>query len=317
MELHLGPSCRKVMNRRMQKKQKTTVKKAAAGRKADRRQSIEKFIKKNKVITDWLREGGAGRGELLMILTEKLPRADRKKLERTADAVIELEPDLVRRIIEIERENRQLRSLSLTDELTGLYNKRFFKMQLGVEMARSKRTGQPCCMAILDFDNFKEINDSLGHSEGDRFLKEMGLLMRDRLRPTDFLCRLGGDEFGILMPATGLVDAIGIARRLQQFIMDIHWKKCITTASIGMAEYEPSEKAALEEFFNLADAELYKAKKDGKNKISYTAGGVERRIAAAEPVSLHERELLLKMKGEKPPRQGTPHREDSKQTEGK
>jgi len=127
-----------------------------------------------------------------MILTEKLPRADRKKLEHTADAVIELGADLVRRIIEIERENRQLRSLSLTDELTGLYNKRFFKMQLGVEMARSKRTGQPCCMAILDFDNFKEINDSLGHSEGDRFLKEVGLLMRDRLRPTDFICRLGG-----------------------------------------------------------------------------------------------------------------------------
>ena len=290
------------MNRRMPKKQKITGEKTAVRKKADKRQSIEKFIKKNKVISDWLREGGAGRGELLMILTEKLPRADRKKLDRTADAVIELGADLVRRIIEIERENRQLRSLSLTDELTGLYNKRFFKMQLGVEMARSKRTGQPCCMAILDFDNFKEINDSLGHSEGDRFLKEVGLLMRDRLRPTDFICRLGGDEFGILMPATGLVDAIGIARRLQQFIMDIHWKKFITTASIGMAEFDPSEKAALEEFFNMADIELYRAKKDGKNKISYTSGGIERRIAAAEPVSLHERELLLKMKGEKPPK---------------
>ncbi len=305
------------MNRRMQKKQETTGRKTVAGSRADRRLSIEKFIKKNKVIADWLREGSAGRGELLMILTERLPRADRKKLERTADAVMELGADLVRRIIEIERENRQLRSLSLTDELTGLYNKRFFKMQLGVEMARSKRTGQSCCMAILDFDNFKEINDSLGHSEGDRFLREVGLLMRDRLRPTDFLCRLGGDEFGILMPATGLVDAIGIARRLQQFISDIHWKKCITTASIGLAEYEPSEKGDLEEFFNLADAELYKAKKDGKNKISYTAGGVERRIAAAEPVSLRERELLLKMKGEKPSRQGTPHRDDMKRTKGK
>ena len=252
------------------------------------------------MISDWLREGGAGRGELLMILTEKLPRADRKKLERTADAVIDLGADLVRRIIEIERENKQLRSLSLTDELTGLYNKRFFKMQLGVETARSKRTGQPCCMAILDFDNFKEINDSLGHSEGDRFLTEVGLLMRDRLRPTDFLCRLGGDEFGILMPATGLVDAIGIARRLQQFITDIHWKKCITTASIGMAEFDPAEKVSLEEFFNLADIELYRAKKDGKNRISYAAGVIERRMAAAEPVSLRERELLLKVKGEAP-----------------
>ena len=69
-----------------------------------------------------------------------------------------------------------------------------------------------------------------------------------------------------------------------------------------MAEFDPSEKAALEEFFNMADIELYRAKKDGKNKISYTSGGIERRIAAAEPVSLHERELLLKMKGEKPPK---------------
>jgi len=286
----------------MPKKQKITGKKTAAGKKADKRQSLENIIKKNKMISDWLREGGAGRGELLMILTEKLPKTDRKKLERTADAVIELGADLVRRIIEIERENKQLRSLSLTDELTGLYNKRFFKMQLGVETARSKRTGQTCCMAILDFDNFKKINYSLFHSEGDRFLTVVGLLMRDRLRPTDFLCRLGGDEFGILMPATGLVDAIGIARRLQQFITDIHWKKCITTASIGMAEFDPAEKVSLEEFFNLADIELYRAKKDGKNRISYAAGVIERRMAAAEPVSLSERELLLKVKGEAPPK---------------
>ena len=285
----------------MPMKKKVTGEKTTAVKKVDKRQSIEKIIKKNKVISDWLREGGPGRGELLMILTEKLPRADRKKLERTADAVIGLGADLVRRIIEIERENRQLRSLSVTDELTGLYNKRFFKIQLGVEMARSRRTGHPCCLAILDFDNFKEINDSLGHSEGDRFLMEVGLLMRDRLRPTDFLCRLGGDEFGILMPATGLVDAIGIARRLQQFITDIHWKKCIITASIGMAEFEPAAKVELDELFNLADIELYRAKKDGKNKISYT-GVIERRIAAAEPVSLRERDLLLKVKSETPPK---------------
>lgn len=284
----------------MPKKPETTVR-PYLGRKTDKSRSIEKIIKKNKVISNWLKNGGTGRGKLLMVLTEKLTGEGKKKIESSDDAVIELGAETLRRIIEIERENRHLRSLSLTDELTGLYNKRFFQVQLGVEVARSRRTGQPFCLAILDFDNFKEINDSLGHAEGDRFLREVGLLMRDRLRPTDFLCRLGGDEFGILMPATGLVDAIGIARRLQQFITDIHWKKCIITASIGMVEFDPVAKTELDDLFHLADMELYRAKKDGKNKISYR-GIVERRVAAAEPVSLQERDLLLKSRGEKPPK---------------
>ncbi len=271
------------------------------GRKTDKSRSIEKIIKKNKLISNWLKNGGTGSAKLLMVLTEKLTGEVKKKIESSADAVIELGADTLRRIIEIERENRHLRSLSLTDELTGLYNKRFFQVQLGVEVARSRRTGQPFCLAILDFDNFKEINDSLGHAEGDRFLREVGLLMRDRLRPTDFLCRLGGDEFGILMPATGLVDAIGIARRLQQFITDIHWKKCMITASIGMVEFDPVAKTELGDLFHLADMELYRAKKDGKNKISYR-GIVERRVAAAEPVSLQERDLLLKARGGKSPK---------------
>jgi diguanylate cyclase (GGDEF)-like protein len=282
-------------------KKKVTGKKTDAGRKIGKRRSIEKIIKKNRMISDWLREGGTRGGRLLLILTDKPLGTGRKKSKGPADAVIEVGADTLKHILEIEKENRQLRSLSLTDELTGLYNKRFFKIQLGVEMARSRRTGQSFCLAILDFDNFKVINDNLGHSEGDRFLKEVGLLMRDRLRPTDFLCRLGGDEFGILMPATGLVDAIGIARRLQQFITDIHWKKYLITASIGMVEFDPASKAELDDIFNLADTELYRAKKDGKNKIAYR-GTIERRVAPAEPVSLQERDLLLKTRGEIPPK---------------
>ena len=238
---------------------------------------------------------GAG-GRLFVILDEDTPEEARREILQSAAFTVDLGEDLLLRISELESENRQLRSLSLTDELTGLYNKRFFSLQLAVEMARSQRTGQPCCLAMVDLDHFKEINDTLGHMEGDRFLREVSHEVRDRLRPTDFLCRLGGDEFAVLMPATHLPDAVGIARRLQQFIGDLHWKGVRTvTASIGVGEYDPSFEISPDDFFNLTDMELYRAKKAGKNRISST-GALERRHRASQPVSLEEREILLNIK---------------------
>lgn len=225
----------------------------------------------------------------------KLEEKERKFLMKKADGTLGTGEDLLLRLAELEQENRYLKSISLNDDLTGLYNKRFFSIQLDVEMARTKRTGQPCCLMMMDFDNFKAINDLLGHLEGDRFLVRMSDQIREKLRPTDFVCRYGGDEFAVIMPATGLSDAVGIARRVQEFISLVRWKGQIpVSASIGIAEYDPDSHVTSEEFFKQADIELYRAKRGGKNRISHFEMP-DVNIARAEAVRRDEKEALLKI----------------------
>jgi two-component system cell cycle response regulator len=243
----------------------------------------------------WLRAGSGSRTEAFVILAEGLSAKDREVLAGAADLVIDPAEDLLGRIAGLERENRQLKSLSLSDDLTGLYNKRFFTIQLEIEMARAQRTGQPCCLMMIDFDDFKEINDRLGHDEGDRFLIQMGGLIREKLRPTDFVCRYGGDEFAVIMPATYLLDGINIAKRLQEFTAHFTWKMALrVSASIGLAVFEPSGTLSAEEFFKQADSELYRAKKAGKNCISHSAQASSL-ARQREAVARDEREALFSL----------------------
>jgi diguanylate cyclase (GGDEF)-like protein len=251
------------------------------------------ILAETRTLKVWLRAGNGSPTEAFVILARGLSAKDRKFLSATADFVIDPAEDLMGRLAALERENRQLKSLSLSDDLTGLYNKRFFSIQLEIEMARAQRTGQPCCLMMIDFDNFKEINDRLGHDEGDRFLIQMGGLIREKLRPTDFICRYGGDEFAVIMPATSLLDGIGIAKRLQEFTAHFTWKMALrVSASLGLAAFEPSNPLNAEEFFKQADNELYKAKKAGKNRISYPAQA-SAQVRQREEVAQSEREALF------------------------
>jgi len=257
-----------------------------------------------RTLKAWLRPGKGAAAEAFVILAEGLSAGDREFLARTADLVVEPAEDLAGRLAALARENRQLKSLSLSDELTGLYNKRFFSIQLEIEMARSRRTGQPCCLMMIDFDNFKDINDRLGHDEGDRFLTQMGGLIREKLRPTDFVCRYGGDEFAVIMPATSLLDAIGIAKRLREFTGRFTWKMALrVTASFGLAAFEPSSPADAEEFFKQADRELYRAKKAGKNRICHPAQAAAQ-ARQRQPVGREEREALLGLEAASPDQTG-------------
>jgi diguanylate cyclase (GGDEF)-like protein len=270
---------------------KKQVKSSSRGRKQHRR--LLDILGENHTLKAWLRDGKGCRTEAFVILAQGLSAKDREFLAGTADLVVDPAEDLLERLAALERENRQLKSLSLSDDLTGLYNKRFFTIQLEIEMARAQRTGQPCCLMMIDFDNFKEINDRLGHDEGDRFLIQMGGLIREKLRPTDFVCRYGGDEFAVIMPATALLDGIGIARRLQEFTAHFTWKMAIrVSASFGMAAFEPSNPLNAEEFFKQADSELYRAKKAGKNCISYPARA-STQARQRDAVARDEREALF------------------------
>jgi len=153
-------------------KSKKNPKSRSSESKAPR--SLAAILGENRAIKAWLRPGRGVRAEAFVILAEGLSPEDREFLAGAADLVVDPADDLPARLAQFARENRQLKSLSLSDDLTGLYNKRFFTIQLEIEMARSRRTGQPCCLMMIDFDNFKDINDRLGHDEGDRFLTQMG-----------------------------------------------------------------------------------------------------------------------------------------------
>jgi diguanylate cyclase (GGDEF)-like protein len=148
---------------------------------------------------------------------------------------------------------------------------------------------------MIDLDNFKELNDTLGHDEGNRFLMTVSIEMLQRLRPTDIMCRYGGDEFAIIMPATTLLDAMHIAHRLLESVVGIPPRlENPFSASIGLAEYDPDAGQEISAFVNMADKALYRAKAQGKNRICHA--GKLPRLGKAAAVTTDEKAALLDRK---------------------
>ena len=116
----------------------------------------------------------------------------------------------------VEEHVVQLRRLSRTDSLTGLFNHRIFYERLNEELARARRYHSPLSMVLIDLDNFKSVNESKGHQFGDRLLVKSAERMRLDLRQTDILCRYGGDEFGVILPETAQKDAVSMMSRLAE-----------------------------------------------------------------------------------------------------
>ncbi|RLB82505.1 MAG: hypothetical protein DRH17_05680 [Deltaproteobacteria bacterium] len=255
--------------------------------------TIGQILKNHSTISAWLNLNKAQKPEVFILLADRLSDAERDALLQTTDIVIDIHGDLIKRLAEVENENKHLRSLSLIDALTGLYNYRFFSKQLEIEMARTRRTLHPCSLMMIDLDNFKLLNDTYGHVEGNKFLVKVTETLSQKVRPTDILCRYGGDEFAVIMPETGLFDAMHIGQRLRESVSRIPWKlDHPVSASIGLAEYDPSTEQGVSEFMDMADRALYKAKKSGKNKICFEAP--PQKTVETEPVSQMEREALLK-----------------------
>lgn len=165
---------------------------------------------------------------------------------------------------------RLTEALSLTDELTGLPNRRAFVQRLDQELSRNQRTGQPLAMVVLDIDNFKNINDGYGHYVGDMILRSFAQSMVQELRQHDLLARYGGEEFVLLLPETLLNDARNamekLARRIRREPLDAGGV-CIDmpTFSAGIACLRPGEPAMT--LINRADQSLYLAKRLGRNRI--------------------------------------------------
>jgi two-component system cell cycle response regulator len=159
--------------------------------------------------------------------------------------------------------------LAVTDGLTGLHNRRYMEAHLKVLTARSD--GHPLSLLLADVDNFKAINDTYGHAAGDNVLRELAARFRRNTRAIDAACRLGGEEFVILMPGTGSADACQIGERIRQSIASEPFHinrdtKIHVTASVGIATIEGGNKT-LEWLLERADGALYTAKKEGRNRV--------------------------------------------------
>ncbi|MBD3303636.1 diguanylate cyclase [Candidatus Woesearchaeota archaeon] len=152
---------------------------------------------------------------------------------------------------------------AITDLLTGLYNKAYFLEAVKTELARGKRNQKPLSLIMFDFDNFKKLNDTKGHVEGDRILKEVGRLLKEQIRSMDIACRYGGEEFTVILPETSQDDAFSIAERMRKSVESAF--SGLTTVSLGVVTCMNS---SIDEnkMIKHADAALYKAKSLGKNR---------------------------------------------------
>jgi diguanylate cyclase (GGDEF)-like protein len=158
------------------------------------------------------------------------------------------------------------RAVSSTDRLTGALNRVAFDNFYHRELARAERYSSPITLIIFDIDNFKCINDTYGHSTGDRILKEVAKIVADNIRKTDYLVRWGGEEFIVLCPNTGISDAFLLSEKLRKAIHmhDFSLDRKVT-ASFGVSELLPEDTA--DTFIDRADKALYREKTTGKNKV--------------------------------------------------
>ena len=169
----------------------------------------------------------------------------------------------------LRRANEVLAQLSLTDGLTRLHNHRHFQDQFAREAKRADRTGQPLALALVDIDDFKRLNDELGHAAGDAVLQGVARLMADELRETDFLSRYGGEEFALLATQTDLAGATALAEKLRTKIANADLPvvgprgRVSVTVSVGVALYDGATTST----FDSADRALYEAKGAGKDCV--------------------------------------------------
>jgi diguanylate cyclase (GGDEF)-like protein len=168
--------------------------------------------------------------------------------------------------IENSRLYAQAEQRARIDELTGLWNRRHLMERIQVEIGRHSRYGGAFSLVILDLDSFKAFNDTYGHIEGDRLLKQLGLVLKGAVRDADEAFRYGGDEFAILLPQTSIKDAHEVAERVRHRITsEIKTGSVSVTASLGLASW-PVDGIAISEIISAADKALYYAKQRGGNQ---------------------------------------------------
>jgi diguanylate cyclase (GGDEF)-like protein len=174
---------------------------------------------------------------------------------------------------ELESTNARLKETSFKDEVTGLYNRRFFSLRLEEELSRYRRFNHPVSVVLLDLDGFKAVNDDLGHAVGDDTLRDVAQILMKHSRGINVVSRYGGDEFAVLLVETSKAGARLYADRIREVVAKYpfsHGK--IVTASFGVASLPDDEATTAEDLFRAADEALYAAKRAGKNQVAAASG---------------------------------------------
>jgi len=170
---------------------------------------------------------------------------------------------------------QKLQQQSITDGLTGIKTRRFFWEALSAEWKRASRSGRPFSVVLIDLDKFKEVNDTMGHFEGDLVLARVGRLLEQKSRQSNVVARYGGDEFIVLMPETGSEQAQVLAERLRQWLAtDPMLAEHHITGSFGVASF-PMHGFSIEDIIRVADAGMYVSKRSGGNLVSTAQEYVE------------------------------------------
>jgi diguanylate cyclase (GGDEF)-like protein len=170
---------------------------------------------------------------------------------------------------DLESTSAQLKEFSFKDEVTGLYNRRFFSIRLEEEVSRYRRFNHPVSVVLLDLDGFKAVNDELGHGAGDETLRAMADILLKQSRGINVICRYGGDEFAVLLVETSKSGARLYADRIRYVLSTwtfSHGRR--VTASFGIASLPEDVAPAADELIRAADEALYAAKRAGKNRVS-------------------------------------------------
>jgi diguanylate cyclase (GGDEF)-like protein len=174
--------------------------------------------------------------------------------------------------IENAQRFREARQLADLDALTGLHNRRYFHETLAREVARAHRYNRALALVVFDLDDFKAINDQIGHLAGDGVLADAAARVRDVVRTADIACRVGGDEFAVVLPESTLRDAEQLYKRIQHAVSAQPIGPVGEIVfSAGVAELRPEDDAVA--FFQRADDALYRAKESGKGQIVSTSAG--------------------------------------------
>src|SRR6059036_1543953 len=174
---------------------------------------------------------------------------------------------------ELESTNARLKETSFKDEVTGLYNRRFFSLRLEEELSRYRRFNHPVSVVLLDLDGFKAVNDDLGHAVGDDTLRDVAQILMKHSRGINVVSRYGGDEFAVLLVETSKAGARLYADRIREVVAKYpfsHGK--VITASFGVASLPDDEATTAEDLFRAADEALYAAKRAGKNQVAAASG---------------------------------------------
>jgi len=195
---------------------------------------------------------------------EEQDELEGKVQERTLELNIALQ--------ELEEANKELQEKNTLDELTGLYNRRFYDQKILAEFRRSRRNLTPLSLVIIDIDHFKRVNDNYGHLAGDECLVAVSACIKQCMRRSaDISCRYGGEEFCLILPETDSNGALALAEELRKSIeacqVSYNSIDIKLTVSCGVSTYQQQKNVQPEHIFSIADKALYQAKNNGRNQV--------------------------------------------------